>query len=348
MSKRLIPASVFTLKSTAFQVALLVCSLTCACQSREAEESTAAPITSGSKATSVTSAVCNDYARSVCAKAGEDTPTCSAFETATALMPSRACEVGLGNIEHSIGRLAAARRPCEALMKDLCGAFGVESEMCDFVRVQTRLFPVEQCSTMQGRLPEVISDLKQLQAGKKTLSPDLKAAIAAGSGPGFGPPNAKVEIVEFSDFECAFCARAARVVQKIRELYPKDVRFVFRQFPLPMHANARLAAQASLGAHAQGRFWEFHDQLFANQGALDRAALERVAGAAGLNAELFKKSLDEASIVQAVESDMLLGKQVEVHGTPALFVNGRLVDHPTDVETVVNAIERALAQSERG
>ena len=346
MSTRLIASR---LTSTDSRILLAVCLLTGACQARESVDGVApGPITSGATAPAARSAVCEDYARAICGKAGEDTPTCSAFEGATALMSTRACEAGLGDVEHSIGRLTAIRKPCDVLSKELCSAFGADSEMCDFVRVQTRLFPVEQCSAMQGRLPDVVADLKRLQAGKKPLSPDLRAAIAAGSGPGFGPANAKVEIVEFSDFECAYCSRAARVVQRIRELYGKEVRFVFRQFPLPIHANARLAAQASLAAHAQGRFWEFHDRLFSNQGALDRIGLDQVAGAVGLKMDLFKRSLDDAGVAQAVEADVLLGKQVEVQGTPALFINGRLVDHPTDLTTVVNAIERALSQNESG
>src|SRR5687768_16640782 len=271
MSNRLIPSR---LNPTNGCILLAVSLLMSACQARESADGDAAvPI---GNAVTATSAACGDYARAICGKAGEDTPTCSAFESATALMSARACEAGLGDVDRSIERLAAVRKPCDALSKELCTAFGVDSEMCDFVKVQTRIFPVEQCSTMQGQLPAVIADLKKLQAGKKTLPADLRATMAAGSGPGFGPTNAKVEIVEFSDFECAYCSRAARVVQKIRELYPNQVRFVFRQFPLPIHANARLAAQASLAAHAQGRFWEFHDRLFSNAGALDRPNLERI------------------------------------------------------------------------
>ena len=318
--------------------------MTAACQSESREDAVAVGMAADHAQTGLAGAgtACANYVRVVCAKAGDATPTCAAFKSAVELMSEQTCSVGLDDVVQSLEKFAAVRKPCTQLREDLCNSFGVDSEMCDFVTVQTGLFPVEQCSGMQNNLPSVIDDLMQLQAAKKTLSPDLAAAIAAGEGPGFGPPGAKIEIVEFSDFECPFCAQAARVIQAIRERYADEVRFVFRQFPLPIHPNAELAARASVVAHRQGRFWEFHDRVFQSDGPLDRPTLERIAGAAGLEPAHFASSLTDPSVEQAVEFDVLLGKQIEIGGTPALFINGRRVEHPTDLATVVNAIDRAL------
>ncbi|HZH78147.1 MAG TPA: thioredoxin domain-containing protein, partial [Archangium sp.] len=82
--------------------------------------------------------------------------------------------------------------------------------------------------------------------------------------PSFGPKDAKVTIVEWSDFECPFCTRVVPTLKQIKEAYPKDVRVVFRHQPLSFHANAKPAAEASMAAHEQGKFWEYHDKLFAN------------------------------------------------------------------------------------
>lgn len=320
--------------------------MTAACQSKQPADAAAVEMTTESVQMGLagTGTACNNYVRAVCAEAGDGTPICSAFTSAVGLMSERTCSVGLDDLGQSLEKLAAVRKPCSQLRESLCDSFGVDSEMCDFVTVQTGLFPVEQCTSMQDDLSSVIDDLKQLEAAKKTLSPDLAAAIAAGDGPGFGPPDAKIEIVEFADFECPFCAQAARVIQTIRERYADEVRFVFRQFPLPTHPNAELVARASVVAHNQGRFWEFHDRVFQSDGPLKRPALEQIAAAAGLDSVGFSSSLTDPSVEQTVESDVLLGKQIEVGGTPALFINGRRVEHPTDLPTVVNAIERALRE----
>ncbi|HMC95973.1 MAG TPA: thioredoxin domain-containing protein, partial [Polyangia bacterium] len=93
-------------------------------------------------------------------------------------------------------------------------------------------------------------------------------------GPSKGPANAKVNIVEFSDFQCPFCSRVVPTIQKIEKDYPNQVRIFFRHNPLPFHEHAPLAAEAAVAAEAQGKFWEMHDKMFANQQALDRAGLE--------------------------------------------------------------------------
>ncbi|GHG91175.1 thioredoxin domain-containing protein [Comamonas sp. JC664] len=141
--------------------------------------------------------------------------------------------------------------------------------------------------------------------------------------PSFGPATAKVTIVEWSDFECPFCSRVGPTLAKIKETYPNDVRVVFRHQPLPFHPNAKLAAEASHAAHEQGKFWEYHDKLFANQKALDRASLEKYATELGLNMAKFKSALDQGKFKAKVEADSSAGNAVGANGTPTFFINGR-------------------------
>jgi protein-disulfide isomerase len=285
---------------------------------------------------------CVDYAQKICEKSGPESPTCASFKTATQLLSAETCRTGLRDLPHSFGQLAAVRRPCDNLVKNLCEAIGSNTKTCDFVKSQGKLFPVEHCEMMQQQLPQVISDLKKREAANQPLAAEVTTALAQGSVVGFGPSDAKVKVVEFADFECPFCSRAADVVQTIRTKYADRVQFVFRQFPLAMHPDAQLAAQAALAANAQGKFWEFHDRLFQNQRTLGRASLDEYAKQLQLDTAEFKRSLDEKKFAAQVESDMKLGERANVQGTPTLFINGKRVDNPSDAAEVEAAIEGAL------
>ncbi|MET0286302.1 MAG: thioredoxin domain-containing protein, partial [Polyangiales bacterium] len=152
----------------------------------------------------------------------------------------------------------------------------------------------------------------------------------------------KVTIVEFSDFQCPFCSRAADATHKVKEKYGDKVRFVFRQFPLSFHKDAHTAAEASLAANAQGKFWEYHDKLFANQQKLDRASLDGYAKELGLNVEKFKKSLDSKEFGAAVDGELKMGEEVAVQGTPTMFLNGARIADPTNFDAISAQIEEAL------
>ncbi len=149
-----------------------------------------------------------------------------------------------------------------------------------------------------------------------------KIEIPADS-PAKGPKTAKVTIVEWSDFQCPFCSKAIPTLKQIDQTYPKDVRVVFRHQPLPFHNNAKLAAEASMAAHEQGKFWPYHDKLFANQQALDRASLEKYASEVGLKVDKFKAALDSGKFRSKVEADSSAGTSVGANGTPTFFINGR-------------------------
>lgn len=142
--------------------------------------------------------------------------------------------------------------------------------------------------------------------------------------PSRGPKDAKVTLVEYTDFECPFCSRFSKSLDEVLEdeEVASQVRVVVKQFPLGFHKNAHLASQASLAAHAQGKFWEYHDLLWDNQKALDRDSLERYAEEVGLNVKQFKKALDDGTFKDQVDAEFKEGQGFGVSGTPTWFING--------------------------
>ena len=138
-------------------------------------------------------------------------------------------------------------------------------------------------------------------------------------------PVAPVEVVVYSDFQCPFCKQFA---QPIRELQAKGVEGVptkvtFKNFPLPFHSDAQLAHQAALAAGEQGKFWEMHDLLFANQSALKREGLLRYAEKLGLDMNRFRKDLDSDRVKRGIEQEKAEGSRLGVNGTPTFFVGGK-------------------------
>ncbi len=288
---------------------------------------------------------CTQYAEKLCAEMGAESPTCASTKSTLDVLPPAACAAGLADVAFTKSKLGDARKKCDELSTRLCKDIG-EGETCTMVQTQTKSFPPDRCEMMLGKYPEVLADLQKMEAKNKPLAADKIALIASGENlTAFGPADAKVTIVEFSDFECPFCSRAANVATQIKQKYGTKVRFVFRQFPLSFHPNAHVASQAALAAHAQGKFWELHDKMFEDQKKLDRASLEASAKAVGLDLVKFKKALDDKTYAPAVDAEMKLGEQVAVDGTPTMFLNGKRVANPTDFDTIAKEIDAALAGS---
>ncbi len=283
---------------------------------------------------------CATYAEKLCEKAGPS--TCQAIKMAVDIMPAKACEAGLADLDHSFAQIEEMKKLCTELGDKLCADLGTETQTCGMVKSKLPQMAPEQCKQMLGQYANVLADLKKQEAANKPLSAEDQKAVASGTDATFGAEGAKVTVVEFSDFECPYCSRAASVANQIKKKYTKDVRFVFRQFPLSFHKNAHLASQAALAAGAEGKFWEFHDKLFENQKALGRDNLEKYAGELGLDMDKFKKALDDGTYKAAVDKDIELGNKVAVTGTPTMFINGTRVRNPTDFNTVSAQIDKLL------
>ncbi|HLP79137.1 MAG TPA: thioredoxin domain-containing protein [Acidobacteriota bacterium] len=137
--------------------------------------------------------------------------------------------------------------------------------------------------------------------------------------------TAKVTIIEYSDFECPFCSRALPTLEQVKKTYGDQVEIVYKQFPLSFHPSAQKAAEASECARAQGKFWEYHDVLFANQDALSVADLKTYAKDLGLNTAKFNTCLDNGEMVAKVAADVAEGKAAGITGTPGFLINGELL-----------------------
>ena len=287
---------------------------------------------------------CEKYADKVCAKAGDKSSVCQSLQSAAELFPPAACTVALRDVGYATKKIAEQRKKCDELTSKLCKDIGKDTETCAMVTKQTKNFPPERCEMMMKRYDRVLKDLKRREAMNKPLDAQKQAAIAAPDAPSFGPANAKVTIVEFSDFQCPFCSRAADTVHKIKEKYGDKVRFVFREFPLSFHSNAKGAALAALAANAQGKFWQMHDIMFKNQQKLDPASLKTYAQKIGLDVPAWEKTMADKKTSEELDADMKLGQEVGVQGTPSLFLNGTRIQNPTDFSAVQKAIEQALAK----
>jgi len=191
---------------------------------------------------------------------------------------------------------------------------------------------------------EFFAALEQRFAVEYRLAP-LRYEVAADGFPAFGPPDAAVTLVEFSDFECPFCARFLPTLERAKQVYAGKLRVVYRHFPLySIHPRAQKAAEASLCAADQGKFWELHDLMFAEQGALEVTDLKEKARRLGLDGAQFDQCLDEDRYAEAVREDYRDGEALGVTGTPALFINGRFLSGAVPFESLAEIIDDELAR----
>ena len=288
---------------------------------------------------------CDQYATRMCGALGDKTEACMSLRSVREWLPDKACEAAMADIQQSLARVGELRKDCEALTQKLCAELGEQSTTCEEVKRDLPEVPAGQCRTLLQHYPELLAQVQEREARTAPLRDEAWSALLAGTAPAFGPEAAKVSVVEFSDFQCPYCAQAGETVKRIREVYGDRVHFVFRQFPLSFHEHARTAAQAALAAHAQGKFWQYHDRLFEHQGALDRKSLEGYAQELGLDLAAFKKGLDDKAFENQVDSDVALGRGAKVDGTPTMFINGRRAPNPTAFDEVAPLIDEALKQN---
>lgn len=171
--------------------------------------------------------------------------------------------------------------------------------------------------------------------------------VASDDDPARGPDDAKVTIVEFSDFQCPFCKKYVdETLPLVASTYSSKVRYVFRDFPIDqLHPQATQAAEAAACAADQGKFWEYHDVLFQNQGALDVASLKGYAGKLGLDQATFDACVDSKKHAEEVQADFSDGRANDVTGTPTFFINGRKVVGAQSFATMQKIIDEELQKA---
>lgn len=174
--------------------------------------------------------------------------------------------------------------------------------------------------------------------------PRMDVQVEVGNAPTFGKPDAKVTVIEFSDFQCPFCARAADTVNELKKKYGSKIRIAFKHFPLPMHREARPASEAAQCINDQGsdKFWKYHDILFKNMDKLDNASLEKYAKDAGADVAKFKECFEGKKYAQHVQADLDQGDKVGVKSTPTFFVNGQIINGAVPIEAFSEIIDEEL------
>lgn len=193
-------------------------------------------------------------------------------------------------------------------------------------------------------LVALVGSLAYLASGPSGQTGGQLSDAVAASDWQKGNPNAKVTLVEYSDFQCPYCAIYQPYIKTIMEKYGADVRLVFRNFPLPGHRNARAAAQAAEAAGLQGKFWEMHDLLFSNQTQWENTAdpsdiFAGYATSLGIDMTKFKQDYSSAAVASKIAADSAGGNRSNVQATPSFFLNGAKLTLSTyaDLEQAVSA-----------
>jgi len=157
----------------------------------------------------------------------------------------------------------------------------------------------------------------------KIIQVDFIYDIALDGLPYKGPADAAVTIAVFDDYQWPYCARLEPFFQQVLEKYPDNVKLVVKNFPLPSHKFAHKAATAALAANVQGKFWEFHSELFKNYKVINDTKIQEIAKELGLDMEKFVKDMQSTAINRLIARDVINGKQIGVRGTPTMFINGK-------------------------
>jgi protein-disulfide isomerase len=221
---------------------------------------------------------------------------------------------------------------------------------------------------MQGRPLEVMAPAinrylteQQRAVARQTLiaelrkaGPEVRVLIDAprrdvqieSTDPSLGRSSAPVTVIEFSDFQCPFCQRVAPTLKKVRDTYGDKVRIVWKDFPLTqIHPQAFKAGEAAHCAGDQGKYWEYHDRLFANQQQLQLDELKQHATALGLDAAAFNACLDSSKYGERVRDGVAQGTRLGVNSTPTIYINGRMLSGAQPYETFVSVIDEELSRS---
>jgi protein-disulfide isomerase len=158
-----------------------------------------------------------------------------------------------------------------------------------------------------------------------------------------GSADAAVTLVEYGDYECPYCGAAYPVIKQIQRKMGKQLRFVFRNFPLTnMHPFAEISAEAAEAAGTQGKFWQMHDALYENQEALSQEMIFALATKIGLDMKIFTKDMESRKFKDKVRKDFMGGVKSSVNGTPTLFINEERFDQNFDGELLLEALKSAV------
>jgi protein-disulfide isomerase len=210
-------------------------------------------------------------------------------------------------------------------------------------QVKPRIVEYLKQQRVEQRQSAFVDELKKKHKTTVALRPPVIDVATAGRPERGGGMKAPVTIIEFSDYQCPYCGRAEGTVDQVMKAYGDKVRLVYRDYPLPFHPQARPASEAANCASAQGKFWEYHAKLFANQTALGEDKLKEYATAVGLDGTKFDQCLKDKPFKTAIDKDISDGEKVGVNGTPAFFINGRMLSGAQPFEKFKEVIDEELS-----
>jgi len=281
----------------------------------------------------------------------------------------------LGNRENEMRRAAVDELIARSLVEREAKARGVTVEELTKAEVDAKLAPVteeEKKATYQAQkaqfggkseeesLKLIEDQLRQrrvadrrrsfaaelrAKGGVKVLIEPKRVAVSVDDDPALGPTTAPITILEFSDFQCPYCSRVLPTLKQVEERYGDRVRVVYRDFPLNFHPFAAKAAEAGACANEQGKFWEIHDKMFANQQKLGVEDLKGYAASLGLDAAVFGQCLDSGKYAEEWKKDLAEGTSYGVTGTPAFFINGRFLNGAVPFDKFTTIIDEELERA---
>ncbi|MCU0234654.1 MAG: DsbA family protein [Thermoanaerobaculales bacterium] len=258
------------------------------------------------------------------------------------LVAAKAAADGVGEDEY-VGRYIESKmgEPDEAEIVKVMSMYRARLAEDD---AQARAQVVQ--ALQQQRAMQLRDELRQAlfaEAGVKILLEPPRVAVEVAEGtPTRGPAGAPVVIVEYTDYQCPYCARVQSTLDELLARYQGKVRHVFKNLPLPNHPQAQLAGEAALCAGDQGKYWEFHDWLFANQRTMNRDGMIAHAAELGMDGERFTACVDGRSYGARVEADMKEARSFGITGTPGFMINGRVVTGAQPIEAFEAIIDEEL------
>jgi len=219
----------------------------------------------------------------------------------------------------------------------------------DTAALRPRIRTYLEAERENARRKAYLDSLRAASTVEVRLKPPAvyRAVVGADGFPSRGAKDARVTIVEFSDFHCPFCRSVQPTLNTLLTRYPKDLRLVYRHLPLDeLHPQARRASEASWCADQQGKFWSFHDALYASGPDTSPATLSRLASNAKLDLGVFEACLAGGQAAAAVQEDVKEAGRHGITGTPGFFVNGRILTGNQPLQAFVDVIEEELREGD--
>ncbi len=257
---------------------------------------------------------------------------------------SQGASVGVQGTPHFFmnGTVISGAQPIESFQRSLNNELAIADKYIKRGVAADALYKTIYLEESKNNPPSVARPMRDVRPPVAQI-PAEPIVLTQGKSYAKGPENAPVVIYQFSEFQCPFCAKVEPTIKQVEEAYGDKVRIIFKNRPLSFHADAKLASEAALAAGAQGKFWEMHEILFANQKSLKREALIEYATQLGLDVAKFTADLDNHTYAAQVEAEIADAEKAGASGTPTFVINGKKFVGAQPFDKFKEQIDAALA-----